>query len=344
MNPRTTNSQEVKGIFTLNLCDASNLNMDNLEVCLRDCGCFFLHSQRVNKLLEMSPLRTCSALHGLPDHVKSGCDVSNSTGNRGYCAMESSKDGDVSELQVRHYAAFEFGVCTNNGNGQIEEIIQAPNNWVESTGLKPEITELSDCFREVADEVCLVLAKCLRIPIEDLKALTRRTCSQMRFLAYAAAKVNPPDQAALLGAHTDYELFTLLTQSRAGLQIYSKEKGWVLLHERRDAVIVMLGDMVHILSNGHLGACVHKVTPSSRSRKSVAFFFGPEATAEISPLKHFGECRVTPVVFGRHLAARTIENYPHLMERFRNGEINEVLNVGQGNTYKKERFTELGIG
>ncbi|KAI7989462.1 Gibberellin 3-beta-dioxygenase 1 [Camellia lanceoleosa] len=95
-----------------------------------------------------------------------------------------------------------------------------------------------------------------------------------------------PSQAMGLAPHTDSSLLTLLYQSNtSGLQVLHGNSGWVTVPPLADALVVNVGDLMHILSNGRFKTTLHRaVVNKAEHRISVAYFFGPSRDAKISPL------------------------------------------------------------
>lgn len=101
----------------------------------------------------------------------------------------------------------------------------------------------------------------------------------------------PPEpgvQAQGVGAHRDYGLLALLVQDGVGglqAQLPGDGGAWVDVAPRPDAVVVNLGEMLEVLTDGYLVATPHRVvSPRERTRHSVAVFLGPRLDAVVRPL------------------------------------------------------------
>ncbi|XP_038900152.1 gibberellin 3-beta-dioxygenase 1-like [Benincasa hispida] len=96
-----------------------------------------------------------------------------------------------------------------------------------------------------------------------------------------------PDRAMGLGPHTDTSLLTIVYQNNtSGLQVLREGNRWVTVEPIPGALVVQVGDLLHIITNGLYPSSVHQaVVNRTRKRISVAYIFGPPETAEISPLK-----------------------------------------------------------
>lgn len=95
-----------------------------------------------------------------------------------------------------------------------------------------------------------------------------------------------PSRAMGLAPHTDSSLLTLLHQSNAsGLQVFADALGWVPVNPITGAIVVNLGDLMHILSNARFKSALHRaVVNNTHHRVSIAYFYGPPRDAKVSPL------------------------------------------------------------
>nr|AVP71909.1 GA3ox1 [Paris polyphylla var. yunnanensis] len=105
-----------------------------------------------------------------------------------------------------------------------------------------------------------------------------------------------PDRAMGLAAHTDSSLLTVLHQSRTnGLQVLREPDRagpahWVAVPPIPGALVVNVGDLLHILSNGRFKNVLHRaIVNRTHHRVSVAYICGPQDWVEVSPLVRPGE-------------------------------------------------------
>ncbi|KAE8669155.1 LisH dimerization motif,WD40/YVTN repeat-like-containing domain isoform 1 [Hibiscus syriacus] len=71
-----------------------------------------------------------------------------------------------------------------------------------------------------------------------------------------------------------------------GLQVYKDGVGWVGIEPVEGALVVNVGDLMHIVSNGQFKSVLHRaVVNKTCHRVSTAFFYGTPWDAKVSPLK-----------------------------------------------------------
>ncbi|XP_038886716.1 gibberellin 3-beta-dioxygenase 1-like [Benincasa hispida] len=97
-----------------------------------------------------------------------------------------------------------------------------------------------------------------------------------------------PDPTRVMGLapHTDTFLLTILHQSRTcGLQVFRDGFGWVSVAPVAGALVINVGDLFHIMSNGRFPNVLHRVVVDpTRRRLSMAYFYGPPPDFCVSPL------------------------------------------------------------
>lgn len=96
-----------------------------------------------------------------------------------------------------------------------------------------------------------------------------------------------PDLAIGLTPHSDASGLTLLIQFGAndGLQVLKDQK-WMSPIWPQDMLLVNIGDLMEIMSNGRFTSSWHRaITSTNCERFSVAVFYNPPPDTEIEPLQ-----------------------------------------------------------
>ncbi|KAL9267046.1 Gibberellin 3-beta-dioxygenase 1-like protein [Drosera capensis] len=152
-----------------------------------------------------------------------------------------------------------------------------------------EITEeYQEEMKRLAGKIMWLMLGSLGITQEDLEWAGpardfQDACAALQLNSYP--KCPDPDRAMGLAAHTDSTLLTILYQNTTkGLQVLQEGFGWVTVQPVPGALIVNVGDLFHILSNGSYPSVVHRaMVNQTRHRFSVAYLYGPPRDALVSP-------------------------------------------------------------
>nr|BAD06944.1 gibberellin 3-oxidase-like protein [Ipomoea nil] len=152
------------------------------------------------------------------------------------------------------------------------------------------IDDYQEKMRGLAEKIAALMFKSLGLsPGEDVEwfepnGLSNSTQAYLQMNWYP--KCPDPTRAMGLAQHTDTSLVTLLYQTSniRGLQVYGPNLNWVDVKPISDAIVVNLGDLMQIISNGRFKSVLHRaIVSEAHNRISVGYFFGSSKNVEISP-------------------------------------------------------------
>lgn len=142
-----------------------------------------------------------------------------------------------------------------------------------------------------------IFALALHLPEDYFDEYVRRPEAGMRILHYPEQKHTVDEQNGI-GAHTDVECFTIVTQdATSGLEVLSKTGTWVKAEPIPGSFVVNIADCFMRQTNDFFVSTVHRViNKSGRERYSAPFFFGfdrekpleavPTCVSEENPMKY----------------------------------------------------------
>ncbi|WJX69961.1 iron ascorbate-dependent oxidoreductase [Trifolium repens] len=150
------------------------------------------------------------------------------------------------------------------------------------------VLQYDETMKKLAEKLMLLMLDSLGITKEDIiwansKAQFEKACAAMQLNSYPICP--DPDRAMGLAPHTDSTFLTILSQSDiSGLQVQREGFGWVTVPPVHGGLVVNVGDLFHILSNGIYPSVLHRVLVNRiRQRFSVAYLYGPPSNVEICP-------------------------------------------------------------
>ena len=182
-----------------------------------------------------------------------------------------------------------FDMCYEIAEVDTEHENYGPNLWpLEMPEYQQAVYDYYLKFSELEQKVAIAIEEALGLDKEQIASkMTERSPSTMRLIFYPPVKEKPEDNLFGISAHTDYEVFTLLTQSQPGSQLQKHSGDWHTVESDRYQVIVMIGDMLEVMTNGQVRATPHRVPPVSWVRYSITRFCAIDGHYVIEPLEQF---------------------------------------------------------
>ncbi|KAG4921928.1 hypothetical protein AAZX31_18G168300 [Glycine max] len=140
--------------------------------------------------------------------------------------------------------------------------------------------------RRVGEELISSLSVIMGMQKHVLLGLHKESLQALRVNYYPPCST--PEQVLGLSPHSDASTITLLMQDDdvTGLEI-QHQGGWVPVTPIPDALVVNVGDVIEIWSNGKYKSVEHRAVTSKKKRRiSYALFLCPRDDVEIEPLDH----------------------------------------------------------
>ena len=213
----------------------------------------------------------------LPEETKRKYHVAGGGGARGYTpfGVETAKGAQYSDLKEFWHIGREIP-----RDHRCAELMPA-NIWPDEV---PEFREvgygLYQSLDQLGSRVLSALSLHIGLPEHFFADKTDYGNSILRPIHYPP--ITTPDIPNVrAGAHEDINLITLLVGASAeGLEVRSRQGGWVPFTAESDTIVVNIGDMLQRLTNHVYPSTTHRVVnpPGEKSRQprySVPFFLHP---------------------------------------------------------------------
>ncbi|MGV0645471.1 isopenicillin N synthase family dioxygenase [Mycolicibacterium sp. XJ879] len=262
------------------------------------------------------------AFFAQPDEEKRRVYIGRSSNHRGYVppGEEIFAEGSYDTKEAFDVA---FELPADDPRYLAGHPLLGPNQWPRLTGFREAVTSWYNAVFALSRALLRAFAVALGEPADRFERHVTAPPSQLRLLHYPY----DPDAADRpgIGAHTDYECFTLLRPTATGLEVLNAAGEWIDVPLIDDAFVVNIGDLLEIWTNGEFVATTHRVRRVAEERYSFPLFVNVDHDTVVAPLPAFvrdGQPAMSPVIAGEHLFAQTAQSFRYLKERLARGEVN----------------------
>jgi isopenicillin N synthase-like dioxygenase len=199
-------------------------------------------------------------------------------------------------------------------DGAADEPMVGPNLWPPMAGFKDRAQAYYDAVSGLARRLFRGFALALDLPEDHFDPHLTRPPSQLRLVRYPF-DAEAHDQEGI-GAHTDYEFFTILFTSAPGLEVKNGAGEWIDAPPVPGALVVNIGDMLEVWTNGVFVATAHRVRKVAEERYAFPFFATCDFKTVVAPHARFvgpdRPARFGSVVSGEHLFEQTRRTFRYL--------------------------------
>jgi isopenicillin N synthase-like dioxygenase len=201
-----------------------------------------------------------------------------------------------------------------------------PNRWSDFAGFREDVNAYYQAVFELSQRLFRGFALALDVPEDAFTCNVTAPPSQLRLIHYlppVAAEAN--DDRPGIGAHTDYECFTILLPTADGLEVLNGAGQWIDAPVIPGTFVINIGDMLEVLSNGQFVATLHRVRRVHEERYSFPLFCACDYDTVIAPMAQLCPPGTAgsyePLVCGDHLYAQTMQTFAYLKDRLARGEL-----------------------
>jgi isopenicillin N synthase-like dioxygenase len=297
--------------------------VEALRVSARDIGFLYVSGHGVPETLSAELIAAAKTFFDLPLAEKMSVYIGNSRNHRGYVPEgEEVFAGKTPDRKEAFDLSIDLG--PDDPDFLAGNPLLGPNQWPDH---RPEfraaVMAYYDAVFGLGRRMLRGFSEALGLEPDFLDQYVTKPPSQLRLIHYPfhADRADRPG----IGAHTDYELFTLLLPTAPGLEAMNSGGDWIDVPPVPGAFVVNIGDMLEVLSNGAFTATSHRVRGVKQERYSFPLFFACDYSAVVRPLPQFisteRPAAYDGIVAGEHLYAQTALTFKYLRERRDRGEL-----------------------
>lgn len=310
--------------YVLPLIDISLLNSDCLEdrmqvvqVLNRACqevGFLYIQGEQFQPELFNNLKKIAETYFAQDENQKMQNYIGLSKNHSGYVPIgEEQFKANVYDLKEAYDINYDYQEIENR------RPLLGPTQWPNDPQFKEQVLAYYRHIKAIGHQLFKAFALALELEEDYFDAHLKHAPSQLRLIHYPF-NPNAEDQFGI-GAHTDYECFTLLFPTAEGLQVLDKQGEWIDIPLIENTMVMNIGDMMEILSNGRYLATKHRVKRVKQERYSFPLFFSCDYDYIIQPIIKNEVPHYPPMKGGEHLFNQTAQTFRYLKQRISSGEL-----------------------
>jgi len=254
-----------------------------LASAAREVGFFYLTGHGLSEAAQQNTLALAKRFFALPEQAKLAVEMVNSPHFRGYNRIGAELTRQRPDQREQFDLMNEAEALPEAQIQQPWQRLIGPNQWPAAL---PEMRSHLLAWQQQLSDITLALltafAEVLEQPVGVFdKSVRGAPYQHMKLIHYPGQAAGSSSQG--VGAHKDPGYLTLVVQDdHSGLEVATAE-GWMSVPPLPGALVVNIGELLELASNGYLKATLHRVVspPPGVSRLSCAFFMAARLDATV---------------------------------------------------------------
>lgn len=306
----------------------------------RTSGFFYVTNHGIPQDQIDAVFAASKAFHEKPRRFKMRYWSGLTTHHRGYVPFEENGREFPKSINFHEAWDMSYEAPADHPDYLADWRMTGPNIWPDIPGWKETVGGYYDAVFNLGLRLLDALALELGVDPEELTRHITYPTSQLRLMRYIENDMPATKDMVGIGAHSDFECFTILLTGAPGLQVMNAEDVWVEAPPIPGCFVVNIGDIFETWSGGQFKSTQHRVVNTGRERYSMPLFFGLDYHAVVEPLEKFRTPetleKYPPMKAGEHLMRMSIGGFRYMNDAHAKGDLVPEYEVPDENPFKRE--------
>ncbi|KAL4069974.1 hypothetical protein V8B97DRAFT_569991 [Scleroderma yunnanense] len=307
------------------IIDLASADRDALVAEIRSAcvnvGFFYVKNHGISDDVINKAVLAAERFFALPIDAKTKLDIHATPNFKGYTALlgentNPENNGDLHEgFDIGWEPEMAACACEIPSDGAMS----GTNVWPENLpGFREDVLAYYHAAVKLGLLLFPLFALALNLPEDFFADKVTKPAAIMRLLHYPPQSPQPAGGVEGIGAHTDYECFTILWQQDnvPALQVMNTNGNWIDAVPIPGTLVLNLGDQFARWTNDVFKSTVHRaINATGKKRYSIPLFFGTDYDVKLEPIP---SC-ITPdnpakyevITAGEYVKSRLEATYAH---------------------------------
>ncbi|RXW22481.1 hypothetical protein EST38_g3362 [Candolleomyces aberdarensis] len=297
-------SRDLSNVYTDDLALRKELVARVRDACIR-VGFFYVSNHGIPENTIANSLDAAKRFFALPLDTKMEIENKKQPNFKGYSPLLSGNNDPYGKGDLQE--GFEFGwedldSSAKSHDESAQGVMAGANVWPSEdsvSGFRDAALSYYHAATKLGKALFPLFAEALDQPPNFFQDKTLHSAALMKLLYYPPQTGPVDDRVIGIGAHTDWECFTILWQQPGiqALQVLNSEKQWINAPPIEGTLVINLGDEFARLTNGIFKSTVHRaINRNGVERYSIPLFFGIDYNAKLEVGQTFDPFTNVPVI------------------------------------------------